>query len=117
MLLQLVLETENIFVSVETDLADGVDGNANIDSCVLFPPTLAYPPSSRHQLLYLNTSCTCVDIINKVVGRNLIPRTILEIFSPRSALCHRFIFLILAVYRRKQRNDRTGDSGGEASKY
>lgn len=69
-LLQLVLETEKIYVSVETDLQEGIDTTSNITSGVLFPPPPAYPSTSRHQLLYLNTSYTCVDIINRVVGNN-----------------------------------------------
>lgn len=55
-------------MSVETDLSEGIDCKSNISNGVLFPPPSAYPSSSRHQLLYLNTSYTCVDIINRVAG-------------------------------------------------
>lgn len=68
MLLQLVLETEKIFVFVETNLPEGIDYKSNISNGVLFPPPSAYPSSSRCQLLYLNTGYTCVDIIDRVMG-------------------------------------------------
>ncbi|XP_065205960.1 baculoviral IAP repeat-containing protein 6-like isoform X3 [Planococcus citri] len=69
-LLQLVLETEKIFVSVETELPEGIDTTSTTNSGILFPPPPGYPSTSRQQLLYLNTSYTCVDIINRVVGNN-----------------------------------------------
>lgn len=54
-------------MSVEGNLRDGINWQCS-NGGVLFPPPPEYPPSSRQQLLYLNTSFSCIDIINKVIG-------------------------------------------------
>lgn len=49
-------------------MAEGLNNAAGLTGGVLFPSPPAYPSSSRHQLLYVNTSYTCVDIINAIMG-------------------------------------------------
>lgn len=67
-LLQLVLETEKVFVLVESNLPESADIKANVSNSVLFPPPSAFSSSNRHQLLYMNTNHNCVDIINQILG-------------------------------------------------
>lgn len=65
-LLELVIGPDSVFVSVETDIDEGIFNSQNFAESSLPPP--AFPPSKKHQLFYLSTDYTCTDIIQKVTS-------------------------------------------------